>query len=825
MQRERLLAPLLLSDCRLSLLYGPAGSGKTTLMADCAREADPNIEVIWLDLHDRLLDRQAFFTLLHHALHATEPYQGEERVLETLRHRERPLWLMLDDFPRAPDSPLDAVLNQLLGIQNSALRWWLAARRRPQCGLPRLLLEDQLLILGPDALFFSEEEVAAYLAGQDHLEEGLAHQLFEQTRGWCAAVAMHTLAEERGTSSGQTLAAARDDVLSEYLHQEVLDELPAAQANTLRALSLLQRFNRDMCAFALAKAQTLEHFDALWERDLLVRLEPRESGWYCVHPVLASLLPSQVESRLASEIHHKACSWLEAAGELRQAIDHALAAGHPERAVRLLERLGSSQILDFNQAFKILEWSRTLPVEILYSSADLVLMNALVLAMSMQTEKGHRCLELLGNFLPAPSAQKQNKLLILAQVVRAFLALADGEAAEARHHARQAIAALGDGDWVLKRVCWAILIRQHLFFGELAEAENIVRTELGHARAQDAPTVEALNELYESELAEIRGELLGACQLSEHSWRRIDVHPYNQTGIAGRVQVRLGQLMLARGLLTFAEAHFQQGYQIAHAFYDPVAFVGLVGRAQIALVNDELTKAEHWLDQAEQLAQRRNIAEGIYRNIIGIQRARLYLQREDLQRAEQLLQDILRAYPTTQTRSQAFCNLGLLLECERMLAAIESERGEHAAAQARLQRVLDRARALGFRGEACEALLALATAAHQAGAAADAQAWLEQGLGEAEAMQLRLPLERLQRTRPELFERVAAPKVQSTLLSEREVEVLQLVAEGHSNQEIAERLFISVFTVKSHVQRLSMKLEVKRRTQAIAKAKSLGILH
>lgn len=90
-------------------------------------------------------------------------------------------------------------------------------------------------------------------------------------------------------------------------------------------------------------------------------------------------------------------------------------------------------------------------------------------------------------------------------------------------------------------------------------------------------------------------------------------------------------------------------------------------------------------------------------------------------------------------------------------------------------------------------------------------------------MEFMLPVEYLRRTRPELFELIAEPRYHG-LLTAREVQVLQLVADGCSNQEIAERLFISILTVKSHIQRLSMKLEVKRRTQAVAKAKSLGIL-
>lgn len=61
-------------------------------------------------------------------------------------------------------------------------------------------------------------------------------------------------------------------------------------------------------------------------------------------------------------------------------------------------------------------------------------------------------------------------------------------------------------------------------------------------------------------------------------------------------------------------------------------------------------------------------------------------------------------------------------------------------------------------------------------------------------------------------------------ISKREWEVLALMSEGLSNQEIAERLFVSLNTIKTHSSNLFEKLEVKRRTQAIEKGKRLGIL-
>ena len=71
------------------------------------------------------------------------------------------------------------------------------------------------------------------------------------------------------------------------------------------------------------------------------------------------------------------------------------------------------------------------------------------------------------------------------------------------------------------------------------------------------------------------------------------------------------------------------------------------------------------------------------------------------------------------------------------------------------------------------------------------------------------------------------PEVEAGLvepLSEREIEVLQLIAEGLTNQEAANRLYLSLHTVKAHARNIYGKLGVKNRTQAVAKARALGIL-
>src|SRR5690606_21207589 len=142
--RQALTELLLREDCRVRLLLGPAGSGKTTLMADCARQAGTT-RVIWLGLGNRTLEQESFYALLHERLTGS-PYRDLQALEAYLLNLHEPLWIMLDDL----GDGLDKALEHLLALRCGQVRWWLATRRRPACNLPRLLIEHELLELGSD---------------------------------------------------------------------------------------------------------------------------------------------------------------------------------------------------------------------------------------------------------------------------------------------------------------------------------------------------------------------------------------------------------------------------------------------------------------------------------------------------------------------------------------------------------------------------------------------------------------------------------------------------------------------------------------------------
>lgn len=219
------------------------------------------------------------------------------------------------------------------------------------------------------------------------------------------------------------------------------------------------------------------------------------------------------------------------------------------------------------------------------------------------------------------------------------------------------------------------------------------------------------------------------------------------------------------------------------------------------------------------LLEERNVISSSYSSCLNLAQAKILIRRDDSALAIPLLNNIIESHSTGE-RVQPLCTMELVLECEGILAEVEST--DYLQSSDRIQAVVEKALSHGFLTAAVDHIFRHALLAHQAGRIETARSWPTRGLEASKPIKYRLPMEHLERTYPELCALVERDN-QNELLSEREIEVLRLVEECLSNAEIGKRLFISVFTVKSHIQRICGKLGVRRRGQAVAKAKSLGI--
>jgi len=841
--RPRLSDALLSCDCRLRLVCAPAGFGKSVLMSECARQVPGDTLLVWLDIGGRALSVDQLYARLAPAL-GPPPAAGQSRedVLRLLGHVRQPLWIMLDDYPRQPSPELDECLDMLLEFGPESISWWVTSRRQPAWKLPRLLLQGHLFECEAQALAFTPDELGQLLrAHRLQLPGDSFQQLLLGTEGWPAGVCLLLLNADEQAVRERLVAGT--PLLRDYVQREVLDGQSDEIRRALFALARLPRFSATLCDHVLdgIDGRILE---TLSTYQLFVRQIDNCGEWFRLWRPLALLLQRLPEAVSSSHIHLRACQWFASRDEMREAVEHALWAGQPEVAANYLQRYGQEQLLIGDNVSHFLKWRSQLPQDLFVSTTRLIVLQGWALIVSARLDEVDECLAELAKFFPQPDARRQAQLLAHWQALRGFVARLRGDPA-AREHCLQALEGLTDHAWAQRVLCYQTLCQQAMAEGSLELAQHYNSEGMKLARLKGSVIYETMLNVDRVQLLELTGEFERAVGVLDEAIRMLR-DTVRHSPIIGRLQLLQGHLLAYQGLDDPAREAFQKGRVETETCGDSYTFFGYVGLAELAARNHEFTDAYHWLREAERLTQWRHVPEARFRGILRLMNGVAWLHQGDLAKARSAMQQVCEQYAEGgHLAPSGFYEL--LPRARRYLALLDLLEGRPEQAAAALRQLIDENLQAQRLGLACECRFTLAEALFDQGALSEAEQELRKALGEALRQQLVKPLYELHHRQPQWLARIlpAATKGESLrdrllqyerspedmvvanddmLLSNRELTVLRLIAQGCSNQEIAEQLFISLHTVKTHARRINTKLGVARRTQAVAKAKALAWL-
>ncbi|MBM7060088.1 helix-turn-helix transcriptional regulator [Pseudomonas sp. UL073] len=826
--------PLLANDYRLNLICAPAGFGKSVLLSECARQIPSGTRLLWLDLGGRALSPAGLLERLSGALRVPVPPGEPGEVLATLLERvEQRLWIVLDDYPRQPNAELDECLDRLFDHIPPNLRWFVACRRQPAWNLPRLMLLGELLEVDAQGLALDTDELHQLLLGHGlKLPSELETRVRQQYEGWPALISLLLLKLDPAQLHERLLAGTA--LLRDYLEREVLNGIAAPLREALQVLAHLPRFPEALGGHLLATLGAAP-LDELRSRQLLVADNPDSSGEQLrLWRPLAVALARQHDRAAAIAIHLRAAQWLFEHGRVREAIDQALAADRPELAASYLQGFNHKHLLVEDSVRQFLQWRDELPRALFASSPRLIIMLAWTLVFRGRLDEVDDCLADLAHFLPQADHNRQTQLLAEWQAVQGSLHRQRGLAA-AREHALAALAALAPTNWATRMLCLQTLAQHALANQQLELGEELLSEGLRVARLNGSLAYEAMLNLDRIHLLTLRGELVKGLELVELSARQVSAGLLRGP-VLGRLRLLRGALLVNLGRLEEARVELRDGLQESGRYDDVYQLFGYFGLAELAAEAGDFAQALQLMQEGERLLHWFKVPEIRYRGMLDLASGSLFLRQGELSAAETVLRGLLERY-----RQQGLLApsgfYSLLPRVRHRLALVALRQGRHAEALAALLELRDECLANGQFGLACECRFSLVEAWLLAGRAADAEQELRQGLAEAQRMQLIRPLQALYARQPELLLEHASEEQQQLLLrarqtvsepgeqlSARELEVLKLIAAGRSNREIAERLFISLHTVKTHAHRINAKLKVERRTQAVAQAKRLGLL-
>lgn len=841
--RPRLVQSLLAADCRLRLICAPAGFGKTVLMSECARLVPEGTHMVWLDLGGRACSVGALYSQLSGALGQQDELVGsaDTAILTLLRRLRQPLWIMLDDYPRDCDAELDACLDMLLDIGPTSVSWWVSSRRQPAWKLPRLLLQGHLCELDAEALAFTEDELERMLAAQRMaLSPESFQQLHRGMEGWPAGVCLMLLGADEQALRERLVAGT--PLLRDYVQREVLAGLGDEVRRALLSLARMPRFSAELCDHVLDGVGS-EILDVLKTRQLFIRQIDNCGEWFRLWKPLALML-QRLDAAAPTQVHLRACQWFASRGEMREAVEHALWAGQPEVAANYLQRYGQEQLLIGDNVSRFLKWRSELPQDLFASTTRLIVLQGWALIISARLDEVEDCLAELAKFFPQPDARRQAQLLAQWQALRGFLARLRGEPG-ARENCLQALEVLSDHAWAQRVLCYQVLTQQAMSEGKLELAQQYNSEGMKLARLKGSVLYEMMLSVDRIQLLELTGEFERAVGVLNEALQALR-ETVRHSPLIGRLQLLQGHLLAYQGLDEPAQEAYQLGKEETETCGDSYCFFGYVGLAELAARSQEFACAYHWLRDAERLSQWRHVPEARFRGILPLINGVAWLHQGELRKARSALCQVLGLYEGHGYLSPSGF-YELLPRLRRYLAVIDVLEGQPQRAITELRAQVEQNLRTQRLGLACECRFSLAEALQVAGQTAEAETELRSALAEAARQHLVKPLYELHHRQPQWLARVlpATAKGESlrqrllhyerepetvqaitdeTVLSNRELTVLRLIAQGCSNQEIAEQLFISLHTVKTHARRINTKLGVARRTQAVAKAKALAWL-
>ncbi|MHB1295831.1 MAG: LuxR C-terminal-related transcriptional regulator [Anaerolineae bacterium] len=849
---------------KLTLICAPAGYGKSVLVSEWVAGCER--PVAWLSLDKEDSDPARFFTYLIAALQKVMPHIGEgisdmlqspqppspESILTALLNEITTIAdhfiLILDDYHLIDAKPVDNALTFLLDHLPQQMHLVIATREDPHLPLARMRAGSQLTELRAADLRFTPVEAAEFLNRVMglNLSDANVAALEKRTEGWIAGLQLAAISirgHQDATSFIQSFTGSHHFVL-DYLLEEVLQQQSESIQTFLLHTSILDRLCGPLCEAVLhTRAGSGQDTLAALERANLFMVPlDNERRWYRYHHLLGELLRQRLGQSLAPEqiaaLHIQASEWYENNGLAFEAFHHAAEAGDVDRAARLMEGRGIP--LHFRGALHtVLAWLESLPKAALDARPLLWVRSATIALMGSQTTGVEEKLQAAERALQGLDLDDKTRDLIgQIAAARATLAVTRYQPEATIIQAHRALEYLSPENVRFRFTANWALVNAYQLQGDRAAASRALAEALAISQASPSVFSKILAVSQLGQAQELDNQLHQAAETYRHVLQMVGDQPLPN---AGSGHLGLARIYYQWNDLDAAERHGQQGLQLVRQ-YDRVIdryIIVEVFLASLKRVRRDVAGAAAALAETEQYVREHGFAHRLPE--IAAAQVLALLQLGDVATAARLAE--IHELPMSQARVHLAQG-----DTSAALAVLEPLRQEVEArnwSDERLRVLVLQAVAFHAQGDKEKALQMLGEALVLAEPGGFIRLFVDEGapmaqllskaaacgimpdyvgklLAAFEAEEQPVPAGRQEG--PRTREGNSSARRPLAPLSQRELEVLHLIAQGLSNREISTRLFLALDTVKGHNRRIFDKLDVQRRTEAIARARELGLL-
>lgn len=868
LDRPRLLERLGGFTGRLSILTAPAGFGKTTLLAQCYDSlANDGRVCAWLTVDDDDDDPTRFFAHLIATIALAHPdfcdLPGDTlqnatdfalkpllwKLIEALE-AGAPLTLVLDDIHRIRNPAILDLLQLLIDRGPAPLRLILAGRTRPALRTGALKAQGLMIEIDLEALRFTAEEARCYFG--PHAPAADIHALLDRTEGWAVALQLSRLwLKERGELPDPDVSPTSLG-LAQYLVEEILASLPPREQYFLMTTSILEAANADLATLLSGEADGWALLERFAQDNLLVT-SPGSDIWYRYHNVFAGFLRERLERLhrpIIADLHRKAAGWFFEQGMPHEAVRHAQRAGDPAYAAELVDRLGGWR-LALTGGFTMLRMLGNIDLKVMERFPRARLGQIYLTAQDGHIAAARAGFEQLRratrDFRIGDGDDWDRGLFVESRAIEQILSIYEDRPILMEHldQLRPLVEEADGIDDAVRGLMGNFLCYGYFDAGDYARcraqgyqvlsgmggyrspyAEHYLYAYMGMACLRQGRTQEAA-----ALLRTMRGKALAMFGADSNQVAIADL-------LLAEVHLNLADLDAARGMIERALISVEQ----VDGWFDVYAS-GYLTTAILAERTEGAEAALAILERARTTASRRGLTR--LGDLADIQTARVLARDDRPDEASRLLARRSLAYCLTLDPGHTARDLFLVSRGIAAIARIDLARGDTGNALARLTPLRERLGESGLAGLAINVLLLEAIASARAGQLDQAALLADSLLTESSRTGLRIPLlcepdllaelaeclgSRLgDRHRPHLLALLpqgpasATGNAAKTLLSRREVDVAEALADGLSNKEIARRLTLAEGTVKIHRKNIYRKLNVSSRASVVAYLRALEV--
>lgn len=858
----------------LTLISASAGAGKTTALSEWSAKSENPIAWISLDENDN--DPVQFLTYIIYSLRKIKGNFGQDSledlsagtsesvesnmvaIINEISELPTTAFLVFDDYHTIHNDKVNELVKFFIDHLPPQIHLIFASRVDPPWPLSRYRARNQLIEIRGNDLRLNTDEIINFLIHTTgiKLSPEDAAALEERTEGWVAGLQLAALSMQGRVDVSKFVKDFTGSHLyvAEYLIEEILHQQPESIKSFLLQTSVLERFNPELCQVITEQNDGEEILKGLHRANVFIVPLDDQGHWFRYHHLFADLLKSRLKQSYSKEqiarLHLRASQWFENNNFSNEAIQHAIAARDYEKAAFLVEKHG--QRMFFSERYNILRtWLAAIPKEFFHKYPRLEIYQFLIDILEGTVDMYESTLAEKEKLIKALPPSPENDRLRRRALVNLALFYAFQNTDKAIEIAEETLKEIPDDDLHMQAYLYSAFYRSYGMLGILEKASAAYRECFRLAK---------ITEQYEMISNATKIRTYDLCQYgkldeaADYCQQIIDIGKAQKMKVfypAGPCYVGLAGVFMERFDLPKAEEYLKIGLDLCHQGAKYGLFTGYVQKIRLLQAKGHYEEALEELHVFEQTFQRREftfLAQKValliaakdlertsemvpyFQKLLGgsnyalnlplvakeffmVCLARIYVTLDELEQVKPLLDKV---EPT----ADSGLRIGRLVEINLLRAItiyLQSNGTNFPEAIPYINKALTLAIDPGYFLLILEygpVLLPLL------------QAVIEQKYTSHPVRQhAQRLLQALQQ--PERISQIASVPTSAQLiepLTDREMEVLQRIAAGDTNQEIANKLFITIRTVKKHTSNIYGKLNVNNRTQAILYAQEIGLL-